>query len=157
MKIFQVALNLNDLARIIAALEGMRDSDKEKGFKIEGTKSQNLINRLEKIGEPVLPAVFSSADLERIGDLGLTVIAHQSKAVVDGGRVLYAPRDLIGKDGKTAILFRFASDGEYNIDGWEPWHDGMVGGRRECLSSALAWVERARDIRAGKASDFLGC
>lgn len=65
------------------------------------------------------------------------------------------PRDLIGTDGKTLIVFREA-DHDYSIAGYEPWHDGMFGGRRESIESALAWVQAAREVRAGTRASFLG-
>lgn len=89
----------------------------------------------------------------------LTVIAYLREAVPDPnglGASYWLPRDLIGNDGKTAIIYRLASDGEYSINGWEPWHAGMFGGRYENVANALAWVDRAIAVKAGKARDFLG-
>lgn len=82
------------------------------------------------------------------------VVSYLRTTTPDGKNWL--PRDIIGKDGKTLIVYRLAADGEYRIDGWEPWHDGMFGGRRENVQSAFAWVERAIAVRAGTAKDFLG-
>ena len=82
------------------------------------------------------------------------VISYLNATMIDGERVYWLPRDIIGTDGKTLIVYRKADD-TCRIDGWEPWHDGMFGGRRENVESAFAWVQRAKDMRAGKAKDFL--
>ena len=109
------------------------------------------------VSKPALP----QSHLCRIDALGLTTISYSRDAVLvqlpDGDtRAEWLPRDLIGTDGKTAIIHRNANDGNYSIDGWEPWHDGMFGGRYESIHSALHWVEVARDVRAGKRDNFQG-
>lgn len=113
--------------------------------------------RRRKVETPQLPP----SHLIRAQELGLREISFQNKAVevqIAPGetRREWLPQDLIGLDGKTVIIYRLANDGNYSIDGWEPWHDGMWGGRRENIHNALAWVERAKAVRAGTAKDFLG-
>ena len=103
--------------------------------------------------------------LIRIMELGLNTVSYRDEAVtcllppdLHGGattRNEWLPRDILGEDGKTLILWREA-DRNYSTPGYEPWHDGMFGGRRSSIHSALEWVQRAKDIRAGKARDFLG-
>lgn len=87
-----------------------------------------------------------------ISALGLREVSYLNIAV-DGW---WVPRDIIGTDGKTLIIYRLSSDGEYSINGWETWHDGMFGGRYESIYSALAWVAKAKEVRAGVATDFRG-
>ena len=101
---------------------------------------------------PALPA----SHLQRIEALGLRTIAYLDYAIECASGVKeWAPRDIIGADGKTAVLYR-EMDRNYGFSGWEPWHDGMFGGRYRDIHSALAWIERAIDIRAGRETDFLG-
>jgi hypothetical protein len=92
-------------------------------------------------------------DLTLLGTMNLRVMCFRREVVGNVG----VPKDLIGLDGTTAILWRSKNDPNYDFDGWEPWHDGMSGGRKRTLASALHWVQRARDVRAGKATDFRGC
>lgn len=113
---------------------------------------------MAKIPTKVVP--LPASHFERINQLELTIVSYLSlsRRVVGADsreREEWLPRDIVGRDGKTLIVYR-RSDSEYGIDGWEPWHDGMFGGRRADILSALAWVERARDVRAGRAKDFLG-
>lgn len=99
---------------------------------------------------------LSESHLQRIGVLGLRAVSYLHEAVAcANGTTEWLPRDIIGADGKTLVVHRKADD-VYTIDGWEPWHDGMFGGRYASIHNALAWVERAIDIRAGRASNFLG-
>lgn len=101
---------------------------------------------------PYRPANFL-ADADA---LGLNVVSHRHEAIeCDDGVRRWLPRDLIGRDGKTLIVYR-EIDREYSIAGWEPWHDGMFGGRYPTISSALHWVSVALDVRAGRRSDFRG-
>ena len=104
--------------------------------------------------EPETSPRITTADHERMAAMNLRVMSYQT--VAEGG--YWLPRDIIGADGKTAILWRAAGEGPvaYAVDGWHPWHDGMFGGCCAHLASALAWVQRARDVRAGKASSFRG-
>lgn len=89
-------------------------------------------------------------------DLGLTTVCYLNVAVeCEDGVSRWLPRDLIGDDGKSLIIYRSA-DREYNIDGWEPWHDGMFGGRRDSIESALHWIRVAKGVRAGTIADFRG-
>ena len=105
---------------------------------------------------PELP----ESHLERADALGFRTISYLNTArevrYTYGTRSEWLPRDLIAKDGLSSVIYRKAGDGDYAIDGWEPEHDGMHGGRRADILSALAWVERARAVRAGTAKDFFG-
>lgn len=65
----------------------------------------------------------------------------------------WLPRDMVGADGKTLIVYQTADD-RYSINGWQPWHDGMFGGRYTSPDTAMAWVRTAREIRAGSRSHF---
>lgn len=112
--------------------------------------------RKPKIVAPSLPASHLIAS----DKLGLRVVCYLDKAVLvrleDGEeRNEWLPRDLVGRDGNSLIVYR-EPDRHYSIAGWEPWHDGQFGGRRESILSALAWIERAKDVRAGRADSFLG-
>jgi hypothetical protein len=106
-------------------------------------------------GKPLAPApIFTVSDVTRMRTLDLTVMCYRRENSRDGDMLLAIPKDTIGTDGKTAILWRDGGDGNYSIDGWEPWHAGMFGGRYEHMASALGWLERARAIRAGTATTF---
>jgi hypothetical protein len=85
-----------------------------------------------------------------VHEAGLSILAWDYRT--RSGR---EPLHMTGDDGKTFVLFSPA-DTLYGFDGWVPHHDGMNGGRYRTIESALAWVHRARDVRAGKATDFLG-
>jgi hypothetical protein len=103
---------------------------------------------------PVRRPRATEEDYSLMDAMGLRVMCHQP-----GNEAGWAlPRDIIGRDGKTVILWRPAGQGPvaYDVDGWHPWHDGMSGGCNTHLSNALAWVERAREVRAGTAEDFRG-
>jgi hypothetical protein len=90
-------------------------------------------------------------------ELGLATVTYLRLAAnCDDGASRWIPEDLIGSDGQTLIRHRLAGHGNYDIDGWEPWHAGMFGGRYERFESALAWVRVARDVRAGRRDDFRG-
>lgn len=90
-------------------------------------------------------------------ELGLWEARWMNRAVrCDDGTWRYVPRDLVAFDGQAVILWRAAGDGGYDFDGWEPQLGHMHGGRRQKLESAFAWLRRARDVKAGRASDFLG-
>lgn len=106
-----------------------------------------------KLPEAPRPPI-DGATLTRIGDMGLVVVSWR-KVIANG---YYLPEDMIGRDGKTMIIWRAARDhnATYAFDGWHPWHDGMFGGCRATLASALAWVQCARDVRAGIVADFRG-
>ena len=91
---------------------------------------------------------------EMIGDLKLRVISCSNTVTVcNDGMPRYLPRDLVGRDGRTVVIWR-EKDRSYSIAGWEPWHDGMFGGRHETIGQALGWVKTAKDIRAGKRDHF---
>lgn len=108
-----------------------------------------------KVIAPVLPP----SHLARIDALKLRVICYRHEHVacaVEGDtepRNEWLPRDIVAEDGKSVIIFR-ETDSHYACDGYEPWHDGMHGGRCESIHSALCWIETARDIRAGKRDCF---
>lgn len=111
--------------------------------------------------KPNLPSTESRRDLRpdnfylTIDHLGLRVISHSNEAVTcNDGVPRWLPRDLIGRDGKTVVIWRH-KDREYGIDGWEPWHDGMFGGRYQTIGAALHWVKVAKDVRAGRRADFM--
>lgn len=92
-----------------------------------------------------------------IDEMELTVTCYLDEAIeVTGGRQLWLPADLIGKDGKTLITYRHVGDkrNSYSASGWFPYHDHMHGGMHTTIHAALAWVQRARDIRAGRADHF---
>lgn len=92
-----------------------------------------------------------------IDELELRVVYHHvHKKIATREGTQYLPRDLIGTDGKTLVIWR-AADDRYHFDGWDVWHDGMGASRYESIFNALAWVRRAKEIRAGRAQDFLGC
>lgn len=95
------------------------------------------------------PKPLQPSHHERIAALGLRVVSYRN--VAQGNEWL--PRDMLGP--ATLVIYRKA-DEYYSIDGWEPWHDGMFGGRYKDIRNALAWVERAVAVRAALASDFLG-
>lgn len=103
---------------------------------------------------------FTGADHDTLKALGLCVISYQRETTLPDaeGRRWWLPRDIIGTDGKTLIRWYEPGDSgaAYATAGWEPWHDGMFGGLSERLVSALAWVQRARAVRAGTATDFRG-
>lgn len=89
-------------------------------------------------------------------DLGLTTVSYLHEAVeCDDGVLRRLPRDLIGVDGMSLIVFR-ESDSEYSFAGWCPWHDGMFGGRYMDIGQALNWVRTAKKVRAGTVADFRG-
>lgn len=89
-------------------------------------------------------------------DLGLRTVSYLHEAVeCNDGEHRWLPRDLVGTDGKSLIVYREA-DREYSIDGWCPWHDGMFGGRYRNFESALNWVRTAKGVRAGTIRDFRG-
>jgi hypothetical protein len=89
-------------------------------------------------------------------DLGLRTVTYLNKSIeVEGGRKCWLPRDLIAMDGSCCVIWQPA-DREYNFDGWRPEHTGMFGGRYRTITSAFAWIERAKAVRAGTESNFLG-
>jgi hypothetical protein len=94
--------------------------------------------------------------IQRAEAMGLNVIGHMNMTEDAGGGIRHwLPQDMVGRNGKTLIVFRPASQHSgYSIDGWFPSHDGMHGGCHESPHGALAWVQRAMDIRAGRAKDF---
>jgi hypothetical protein len=113
------------------------------------------------VKKPTIPPLPPSYG-ERIRQMGLRVVSYTSDAEnvmsSTGERTEWLPRDIIAEDGKSMIIFRAKGDktNNYNFSGWDCWHDGMFGGMRENLHSALAWIEAAREARAGIRSDFRG-
>jgi hypothetical protein len=69
-----------------------------------------------------------------------------------GDRWLSLPRDLVGTDGKTVIIYRAASEPSYDFAGWEPWHAGHHGGRYAEIGHALGWLEWIRRELVGSIS-----
>ena len=106
---------------------------------------------------PPPPPPLPASHLRRAQALKLRAVSYRNEAcrVADGGEE-WLPRDLIGEDGKSLIVWRSAADGGYSVDGYHPWHDGMFGGCYPEIHNALAWVERAIAVRAGTAKDFMG-
>lgn len=91
-----------------------------------------------------------------IDSLGLRVVYHLVGSSIecnDGKRYTF-PKHLIGEDGKTLVLW--CTGGDYSFGGWEPWHDGMNGGRYSGINEALNWVRVAKGVRAGTIADFRG-
>lgn len=100
-------------------------------------------------------------------ELGLRVVSYMNvttEAYANGTRY-WIPRDCFATDGKAAIIWRMCEGDRrdvpgvaYAIDGWEPWCDGlcgtMHGGRYDTYESALSWMRRALEIRAGRDTHF---
>lgn len=105
------------------------------------------------MGRPNLPPVPDYRALhDRMGAMGLTVMSYQHRA--EGG--WWVPRDIAGPD-LALILWREAGTGNYGFDGWAPQlGPHRTGGRYQSLGNALGWLQRARDVRDGKAADFGG-
>ncbi len=105
-----------------------------------------------------LPSPLPESHLRRAQALGLRAVCYlnTSREVADGSRE-WLPRDLIGDDARSLIVWRPAGeDSGYGVAGYHPWHDGMFGGCYPEIHNALAWIERAKAVRAGTARDFLG-
>lgn len=107
-----------------------------------------------------MAAPLTSSHLVRCDAMNLRIVTFLPKAVTvrlaDGSeRREWLPRDIVGRDGMSLIVHRPA-DANYNFDGWQPEHDGMFGGRSRDIHGALNWLQRAIDVRAGRASDFRG-
>ena len=108
---------------------------------------------------PAPPVPFDGArDTDTMCAMGLTTMWYRKICTEPDteGRRWWIPEIVAGAD-LALLVWRAADDGGYPVDGWEP-HLGphMHGGRRTTLASALAWLQRARDVRDGKARDFLG-
>ena len=113
--------------------------------------------RKAKLAPALLPVV-TPEDIQRTQDMGLTVMSYLDASTLPGadGRSYWYPRILAAPD-LALIIWVPDDEGNYNFCGWEPQlGPHTFGGRRERLSSALAWVQRARDVRDGKVSDFRG-
>lgn len=102
--------------------------------------------------------IVTPDDLRNLGTMNIRVLSFHRK-VVGSQSVGYVgvPRDMIGEDGHTAIIWRSATESHHDFDGWEPWYAGWCGVHKKTLASALHWIQRARDVWAGKAKDFRGC
>lgn len=88
--------------------------------------------------------------LARMAELGLIATSWLPDPPVKvGDRLLSLPRDLVGTDGKTSIIYRSASEPNYDFAGWEPWHAGHHGGRYREIGHALGWLERMRRESVG--------
>lgn len=91
-----------------------------------------------------------SDHLARMTELGLVATCWLPDPPVKvGDRWLSLPRDLVGTDGKTVIIYR-AADAAYDFAGWEPWHAGHHGGRYRSICHAFGWLERIRQDLAIK-------
>ena len=104
------------------------------------------------------PPPLPPSHLRRAQALKLRAVSYRNEArrVADGGEE-WLPRDLIGDDAKTLIVWRRAGpDSGYDVAGYHPWHDGMFGGCYPEIHNALAWVECAIGVRNGTRKDFLG-
>lgn len=105
----------------------------------------------------LLPAALPTNFLAIAESLNLRVVCYLNEfQECSDGHTYWLPRDLIGADGKTLIIYRQAGEGNYSVAGWQPWHDGMFGGRNTTIHGALHWVKTAYDVRAGTISDFRG-
>lgn len=108
--------------------------------------------RRQTVEAPRKPGNFHA----RAAACGLNTICYLPQAVECEDGVLRAlPRHMIGKEGDRAIIYETADD-TYDFAGWSPSHTSMFGGRRQSVESALLWMERAIDVRAGREKDFLG-
>lgn len=106
---------------------------------------------------PIERPIYTAADLDTYRAMNLTVMSYQNRAIpVYDEQSHWLPQHLMGAD-LALVLWCPAGTGNYNIDGWQPQLGPFThGGRYPCLASALAWVQRARDVRDGKHSDFRG-
>ena len=107
--------------------------------------------------KPEPPAFNGETDHVTIIELGLAIMSYRSEATERNaeGRSWWIPQHLAGAD--LALILWHPVDGRYSIGGWEPQlGPNTHGGHYERLANALAWVRRARDVRDGKARDFLG-
>lgn len=104
-----------------------------------------------------LPKALPENFLAIADSLNLRVVCYLHESVeCSNGHTYWLPQDLIGHDGKTLIIYRRAHEGNYSVAGWEPWHDGMFGGRSTTIHGALHWVKTAYGVRAGTVQDFRG-
>jgi hypothetical protein len=113
------------------------------------------------------PATIEENLLARVNRMGLRVITYTNATTEPNanGTRYWIPRDCIARDARAGIIHR-ASNGDrrdlpgpaYDFDGWEPWADGpfgaMFGGRYRTFDAALGWLQRAFDVRDGKADRF---
>lgn len=107
------------------------------------------------------PVALPNSHLEYLHNMNLTVVSYLNDSCKvcchDGSeRNEWLPRDIVAADGKSLLVHRAIGDthNAYSIAGWDCWHDGMFGGMYASIHSALAWIETARDIRAGKRNTF---
>lgn len=109
------------------------------------------MTRRAKPARPPAPPDYATLHA-RMGEMELTVMSYQNR--VEGG--WWIPKHIAGAD-LALILWYEAGTGNYSGAGWEPHLGAHVhGGRHDSLGNALAWVQRARDVRDGKAADFRG-
>lgn len=85
----------------------------------------------------------------RMTALNLNPISFTAQTTADGADWL--PRDVLGVDGKSAIIHR-GPDALYSFPGWEPYCDGSFGGRYQSFEGALAWMEWIRQEKQGRAA-----
>ena len=99
------------------------------------------------------PPEFTRADMDTIAAMGLNVLRYHNRTLENH----YVPRDILGTaDGTTAILWTTTPENGYSFDGWQAFHARRNNGVCRELAQALAWLQRSRDIDAGKATDFRG-
>lgn len=101
------------------------------------------------------PAPLPPSHLDRCEAMGLRIVTYLNRAIQTEYRSEWLPRDIVALDGQSLIVYR-ESDHEYDFSGWCPEHRGMFGGRYDTIHSALSWLQRAIDIKAGRISDFNG-
>ena len=111
-----------------------------------------------KLPPPTPPIPFRGApEHDTIDAMGLTVMRYRREASPPDadGKTWWIPETVMGAD--LALIMWHAAGESYAIDGWEPQLGAhMHGGRYETLAIALAWLQRARDVRDGKRQNFRG-
>lgn len=89
---------------------------------------------------------------QRMDAMGLVVMSYHMRQ--EGG--FWVPKHIAGRD-LALILWCEPGQSGYARAGWQPQLGPHTnGGVYSNLSSALAWVQRAREVLAGTAIDFRG-
>ena len=104
------------------------------------------------------PEPFSGADHATMQDMDLTVMQYRNTCTPPDaeGKRYWLPRIVAGAD-LALIVWRESGEGNYSTGGWEPQlGPHTFGGRYAIFAAALRWLQCARDVRDGKARDFLG-
>lgn len=111
-----------------------------------------------KLPPPAPPIPFrGDPEHKTMTRMGLTTMRYRREASPPDadGKTWWIPEIVMGAN-LALIIWRAAGD-SYAVDGWQPQLGANTyGGRYESLTNALAWLQRARDVRDGKAKDFLG-